>query len=127
MGDTISDALSAIMIAENINKKECLVKRSSKLLLNVLGIIKANGYINDFRVVSRLRGSVLVSLSGKINKIGSIRPRFPCKVTEYESYEKMFLPASGFGFIIVSTSEGLMTHADAKNKNLGGTLIAYFY
>jgi len=68
-----------------------------------------------------------VKLVNKINKIGSIRPRYPCKIDEIEHYEKIYLPASGFGIIIMSTPKGLITHYEAKQNRTGGTLIAYCY
>ena len=46
---------------------------------------------------------------------------------DYEKYEKRFLPAMGFGILIVSTNKGLMTNAKAKEQNLGGTLISFAY
>ena len=36
-------------------------------------------------------------------------------------------PAKNFGFLIVSTNEGLVKHYEAEEKNLGGCLIAYVY
>ena len=41
--------------------------------------------------------------------------------------EKRYLPAKDFGILIMSTSKGIMTHYDAKKKNLGGKLLSYCY
>ena len=49
------------------------------------------------------------------------------KWVNYEKYEKRFLPAKGFGILIVSTPKGLMTHEEARKKKLGGVLIVYVY
>ena len=46
---------------------------------------------------------------------------------EIEKYVKRYLPARNIGIIIISTSEGLMTHTTAIEKKLGGSLIAYIY
>jgi len=46
---------------------------------------------------------------------------------EYEKWEKRFLPAFDFGLLIVSTSQGVMTHKEAREKGIGGRLIAYVY
>ena len=46
---------------------------------------------------------------------------------EYEKFEKRYLPAKGFGIIIVSTPKGLMIHKEAISKVTGGKLIAYCY
>ena len=59
--------------------------------------------------------------------MGAIKPRFAVKATEYEKFEKRYLPAKGFGILIVSTVKGLMTHYEAKQQGLGGRLIAYCY
>ena len=45
----------------------------------------------------------------------------------YEKYKRRFLPASGFGIMIVSTTKGMMTHRESEKQNLGGRLIAYVY
>ncbi len=46
---------------------------------------------------------------------------------EFEKFEKRFLPAKDFGFLILSTSKGIMTHLAAKEKSIGGKLLAYVY
>ena len=57
----------------------------------------------------------------------AIKPRYMVSVSEIEKYEKRYLPAKNFGIIIISTSQGLMTHQTAIDKNIGGSLIAYIY
>jgi ribosomal protein S8 len=42
-------------------------------------------------------------------------------------YVKRYLPAKGIGLVVISTSEGLMTHSTAQDKNIGGSLNAYLY
>jgi len=37
------------------------------------------------------------------------------------------LPAKGFGIILVSTNQGILVHSQAREKNLGGRLLAYCY
>ncbi len=128
MGDLISDALSNIMNAERNSKGEVMIKHCSKLLLNIIKIMKEHGYISDYSFVNNGKGGLLtVKLINKINKVGSIRPRFPCTLSQIESFEKRYLPAANFGIIIISTPQGLMTHYEAKQKKVGGILISYCY
>ena len=54
-------------------------------------------------------------------------PRFSIKTDDYEKTEKRHLPAKDFGIIIISTSQGILTHIEAKKKKIGGMLIAYCY
>jgi len=128
MGDLISDALSIIMNAERVSKKEVIIRRTSKLLREIVKIIKDNGYIKDFTYTDDGKGGILkIVLFNKINKVGSIRPRYPCTLDQIESFEKRYLPAMGFGLIIISTPKGLITHQEAKKQKTGGVLIAYCY
>ncbi|RLG18725.1 30S ribosomal protein S8, partial [Nanoarchaeota archaeon] len=68
-----------------------------------------------------------VKLRGRINDCKVIKPRYSCKLDEFEKFEKRFLLSRDLGIIIVSTSKGLMTHREAKEKRIGGVLIAYVY
>ena len=46
---------------------------------------------------------------------------------EFEKFEKRYLPAKNFGILIVTTPEGIMTHNEAKERGIGGRLLAYMY
>ena len=117
-----------MMNAERIGRDKCIILVSSKITKDVLTIMKNNGYIGDFKEIEDGKGGkIIVNLIGKINKVGVIKPRFSVKINQYEKYEKRFMPAKDFGFIVVSTSKGMMTHIEAKEKNLGGRLISFVY
>lgn len=126
--DLLADMLTRINNQEKIGGKEVILHPVSNLLRGVLTIMKNFGYVGEFEYIDDKKGGkIKLKLLGKVNKCGVVKPRFPCKVSEYEKFEKRYLPAKGFGIIIVSTPQGLMEHSEAKKKNLGGTLIAYIY
>ena len=128
MNDPLANTLSSIYNNVKVGKSDCVVRPVSKLIRNVLNIMKDNGYISSFEEIEDGRGGMLkISFTGKINKCGVIKPRFNVKLSDYEKFEKRYLIAKDFGIIIVSTHRGLMTHTEAKEKNLGGKLIAYCY
>lgn len=128
LNDPLANILSSIVNYEKTGKKELEVKISSKMIKKVLNLMKQHLYVGDYTSTKGVRGELLrINLLGNINKCGVIKPRFPVRKDEYEKFEKRFLPARGFGFLIVSTSKGLMIHEEAKEKNLGGRLIAYVY
>ncbi len=128
LNDPLANALSAILNNEGIGKLECNIYPSSKLIQRVFDILKEKGYITVYEVAKDDRGArISVKLAGHINKCGVIKPRYSVKVDGLEKYEKRYLPAKDFGILILSTPKGLMTHQDAKEKNLGGKLIAYCY
>ncbi len=123
----LSDCMSTLKNAENVGKDRCTAE-SSKVVMEVLKTIQKKGYIGEFEKIEDNRGGKFrIELMGKINDCNSIRPRFSVKKNEFEKWEKRYLPAKGMGFLIVSTSQGIMTHEEAKSQEIGGKLIAYVY
>ncbi|MCC6003355.1 MAG: 30S ribosomal protein S8 [Thermofilum sp.] len=128
MFDTLANALATIMNNEVRGKSECIIYPSSKLIVSVLSTMKKAGYIGDYELIDDGKGGkIVVKLLGRINKVGVIKPRFPVKRDEYEAWEREYLPSREIGLLIVSTSQGVMSHIEAKQKGLGGVLIAYVY
>ncbi|MFP4423710.1 MAG: 30S ribosomal protein S8 [Candidatus Woesearchaeota archaeon] len=128
LNDPLANALSSIVNSENVSKKQVTLFPVNKTISRVLEILREEGYLGSFEENPDSKGtSFTVNLIGKINKAGAIKPRFSIQTEGYEKYEKRFLPARNVGIMIVSTSQGVMTHTQAKKKNIGGKLIAYCY
>ena len=125
--DLVADMFSVIKNAEAIGKHECTTP-ASNLIKNMLLIMQKEGYIGEFEHMGDRRGgSFKITLLGKINKCGAIKPRFSVTRQEFISWEKRFLPAASLGILLVSTSHGVISHKDAKKKNIGGKLLGYVY
>ena len=128
MGDLLAETLIQIKNAEKIGKSECIIKKVSKQIKEVLSLMNKEGYIGEFEIIDNGRGGIIkLNLIGKINKTGAIKPRFSVKLNDFEKFEKRYLPAKNFGIIIVSTTKGIVTHNQAKKSNMGGQLLAYVY
>jgi small subunit ribosomal protein S8 len=128
MMDVLSNGLTTILNNEMRNKRECVISPASKLLGKVLRVMQLNGYIGEFEFIDDGRsGKFKVQLLGRINKCGAIRPRFAVKVDEIEDWEKKYLPSREVGLLIISTSKGVLSHKEAKEKGIGGRLLAYVY
>lgn len=128
MHDLINDAVANIKNHGRTGKAECTIRPTSKLLIDILKIFQKGGYIGEFEVVEDNKGGeIKVGLIKRINDCGIIKPRFAVKYDEYPKWEKRYLPARDFGLIVVTTSEGVMSHEEAKAKKLGGRLLAYVY
>jgi small subunit ribosomal protein S8 len=128
LNDPLSNVLSAIKTYDSLGKRELTTKSNSAFIRKVLTLLQDNQYIGGSEEIEDGKGNILkVNLIGRINGIGVIKPRFSVKRENYDKYEKRFLPAKDFGIIIVSTNKGLLTHTQAKEKNLGGKLICYCY
>jgi small subunit ribosomal protein S8 len=44
-----------------------------------------------------------------------------------ERYEARFLPAQDFGLLVLTTNQGVMSHQSARERKIGGKLLAYVY
>ncbi len=120
--DIVADVLNQIMNAKKARKEEIVVKRYSKFLLDVLSLMKKLDFLN-YKIEDK---EIKIEIKN-INECRAIKPRFVVSVEEIDKYVRRFLPAKDFGFIIISTSKGLMTHNEAIEKNIGGSLIAYVF
>jgi small subunit ribosomal protein S8 len=120
----LSDCLNNIKVGELKGQRQVKIRQSSKVLKSVLEIIKAHGFIKDFKFSGK---ECVVVLNGKINNISAVSPRFPVGFGEWEDFEQRFLPSATDGLIIVSTPKGIKTHAEAKSEREGGVLLAFVY
>ena len=128
LNDPVANALSHILNCEREAKQYCIVKPSSKVIKKILTIMNENNYIGSYDEIVDGRANILkVNLLGKINGCGVIKPNFPVSKDEFEKFEKRYLPAKDFGILIVSTTKGIVIHNEAKDKNIGGKLLAYCY
>ena len=124
----LSNTFSTIVNNELRNKRECIISPASKLVGNILRVLQQNGYIGKFEFIDDGRfGKFDVQLLGRVNKCGVIRPKSSIKINDIEDWEKKFLPSKELGMLILSTPAGVLSHRDAKQKNIGGILLAYIY
>lgn len=120
--DIVSDGLNQIMNLKKARKSEIVLKKNSKLLRGILDIAKENGYLDYSVKDDKLKVEIK-----NLNMIRAVKPRYTVKVGKINHYVRRFLPAKNFGFVIISTNEGLMKHNEAEEKNLGGCVVAYVY
>merc|ERR1712080_759619 len=106
----LADCLNNIVNAEKRGKRQVLIRPSSKVIIRVLTVMQKHGYIEEFEEIDDHRsGKIVVQLNGRINKTGVISPRF-----------NILLPARSFGYIILTTSAGIMDHEEARRKHVAG-------
>ena len=123
--DIVADGINTIMNAIKAGKKEIVLTKYSKVLISVLEIAKKYNYLEDYKLNEKEKQ--LTIKIAKINKCNAIKPRFYTKSEGLEKYVRRYLPSRNFGILIISTNRGLITHLEAYEKKIGGSLIAYFY
>ena len=103
----------------------------SKLKANIADILKAEGYIADYRVEDARVGKTLeMDLKFGPNRERSIAGLKRISKPGLRGYAKSTnLPKvlGGLGIAILSTSSGLMTDRTAAKKGVGGEVLAYVW
>ena len=123
--DVLADAMNGMRNAKRARKESVKLVRVSKLLIEVLKIMKLKGAIKKYKIDTKGQ-SVEISF-GEFSECRVVKPRFSVKKDQIEKYRRRYLPARNIGTVIISTGKGLMTHDEAVEKGIGGSLIAYFY
>lgn len=126
--DVLADAFSAIKNAREIGQREVTIEPASDLIKSVLKILQQEGYIGLFEEIEDGRGGKFkVEIETTLNDCNAIKPRVSVGNDEFQGYEKRYLPARGFGHLLVTTPDGVMTHQDAREEGIGGKLLGYVY
>uniref|UniRef100_T1INJ2 40S ribosomal protein S15a n=4 Tax=Arthropoda TaxID=6656 RepID=T1INJ2_STRMM len=126
--NALADALKAINNAEKRGKRQVLIRPCSKVIVKFLKVMMKHGYIGEFEIVDDHRaGKIVVNLTGRLNKCGVISPRFDVPIREMEKWTRNLLPSRQFGFIVLTTSGGIMDHEEARRKHLGGKILGFFF
>ncbi|KAI1168609.1 ribosomal protein S8 [Nemania serpens] len=126
---SLPNALNAINNAENTGKRQVLIHPSSKVIVKFDSsspLCKRS--IGEFEQVDDHRsGKIIVQLNGRINKAGVISPRYNVPLSQLEKWVVKLLPARQFGYVILTTSAGIMDHEEARRRHVSGKIIGFFY
>ena len=124
LSDPIGDMLARIKNAQLRNHSKVSLP-SSKFKSKIADVLKAEGYIIDYKINDDKKPSIEINLkynSGNpvINTIERISKPGRRIFSSASSLPKI---NNGLGIAIVSTPQGVMTDVDARKKKLGGEII----
>ncbi len=130
MTDPIADMLTRIRNANQM-KHEYVEIPASKAKLEILNVIKNEGYIKDIEVVEgEAQNTLKVALKYTDKKERVIKGITRISKPGLRVYAKSSeLPKvlNGLGIAIISTSNGVMTDKEARKLNVGGEVVAYVW
>jgi small subunit ribosomal protein S8 len=126
MTDPISDFLTRLRNASKARLEEC-VSPHSNLKESIAAILKAEGYILDYRsgVDERSHKTLIVKMKyiGAAAAITGITRASTPGRRLYSRYTEIPRVLNGLGISIVSTSKGLLKDADCRRQKAGGELL----
>lgn len=126
MSDPLGDMLTRIRNGQRARKSQ-IAAPFSKLRLNVLDVLKREGYIRDFRTEKDDSGFDQIAIELKyfegepvirqISRVSTPGRRVYSKIKELPRYY------NGLGITILSTPRGVMADHEARDANVGGEVL----
>ena len=127
--DPIADLLTRIRNANMVNHQSVEIP-ASKLKVELVKLLKEEGYIADYKLVDKEAFKVInVELKYIGNKpvIRGLQRVSTPGLRAYSKAKNLPRVFGGLGVAIVSTSKGLLTDRKARKENIGGEVLCYIY
>jgi len=125
MNDPISDMLTRIRNGQSSNKKDVSMPSSSAKKA-IAEVLKNEGYIIDFEVITENSIDNLViqlKYHQGLPVIEDIQRSSRPGLRVYKNKEDLPQVLGGLGVAIISTSAGVMSDKEAREKGIGGEVI----
>ncbi len=128
--DPIADMLTAIRNAGTA-KKEKVEIPSSKLKLEILDVLKKEGYIKNYKpIADNKQGLINVYLRFKNNQspvITNMKRVSKPGLRVYVAKDEVPRVLRGMGIAILSSSSGVLTDKQARSQGVGGEVLCYVW
>ena len=125
MSDPVADLLTRIRNA-NMRKKESLVLLSSKIKLNLVKVLKEEGFISNWELDEKAKFPQLTIWLKYVDNIPVIREITRASKPGLRLYKKgkdCKPILNGQGISILSTSKGIMSDRKCREENIGGEVL----
>jgi small subunit ribosomal protein S8 len=130
MTDPLADMFTRIRNGSKA-KFEKVDVPSSKLKKEIVKVLKEEGFIKNYKMVSddRQREMIRVFLKYDATRRGIIHLRRISKPSRrvYVGSDRIPSVMSGLGLSILSTSKGILTDKGARKANVGGEVLCYIW
>lgn len=128
MTDPIADMLNRIRNAQKARHATVDIT-ASKVKHRIAEILLATGYISDIKDVDGMPAKIVLTLKyvdgqPAIQEVARVSKPGHRKYTKTADMPRIL---NDYGIAIVSTSSGLMTNKEARQKGVGGEIICSVY
>ncbi|MDD2679900.1 MAG: 30S ribosomal protein S8 [Candidatus Omnitrophica bacterium] len=127
--DLIADCFTIIRNAI-MTKRDSVDVPASNTIKAIMDILKKESYIDNFKLIEdKKQGLVRVYLKYLAAKsaIRNLKRISRPGLRLYVKHKKVPVVLRGRGLAIISTSSGIMSDKDAREKGLGGEVIGYIW
>ena len=128
--DPIADMLTRVRNANAVMHEKVDIPHS-KMKERIDEILKEQGYISNFKIVTdegnKKSIRVYLKYAGKERVIKGLKRISKPGRRVYSSVEDMPRVLSGLGIAIVSTSKGIITDKVARAEKVGGEVLAFVW
>ena len=127
--DPISDCLTRVRNASSA-QHETVDVPASKMIEKILGIFKADGYIEDYRLMKdNTQGTFKVYLkyTGRKSVIMGLKRISRPGFRVYRDRTSLPKVLNGLGTAVISTSKGVISDKEAKKLKTGGEILCYIW
>ncbi len=127
--DPIADMLTRVRNAIAVRKSEVVMPHSN-VKQSVAELLKQAGFISDVKVSDASIGKslrIVINNEDENARITEIARLSKPGRRAYVGAGEIPTVKGGRGIVIISTSKGMMTGADAKKQGIGGELICKIY
>ena len=127
--DPIADMLTRIRNANQM-RHDVVEIPASIIKLQILELLKREGYINDVEYIKDSK-QVILRVYPKYVKgervIKGLKRISKPGLRVYAKRDELPRVFNGLGIAVISTSEGILTDREARQRNIGGEVIAYVW
>lgn len=129
MTDPIADMLTRIRNANHARHEKVLIP-ASRLKMDILQVLLNEGYISGFeKIEDDKQGllSVTLKYNNKERVIKGLKRISKPGLRVYAKTNELPKVLNGLGIALISTSSGVMTDREARQKKLGGEVLAFVW
>jgi small subunit ribosomal protein S8 len=130
INDPLGDVLTRIRNAQH-RKKPSLLSPASRLRRSVLDVLKREGYIQGYESFEERKGvqglKIFLKYHDKQPVIQDVRRVSTPGRRVHKKIKELGLVRNGLGIYILSTSQGILSDAEARMANVGGEVLCQVY